>query len=166
MSQDYGIVISQPGQNASTATGNQILMNTANPFVKIDTQNANSFTTVTLSIVTDPPEPGGSHIDTFTTVYQFKHNYTYVPSIETLFVVTSPAPGQTSASYQAYFYDYGVVGSSLTGIDGDAEMYACADTTNVYYIIRKHNGDGASPVLLTGTNLSITTHVFAEDIGV
>jgi hypothetical protein len=159
--QDFGILISQPGQAVSNAPAAKIVMNTAHPFIKIDTQNVAGFQTITLSIVNNPPEPVGPAIDAYTVVYKFKHGYTYIPSLETLFYVTAFAPGMVGG--QTYFQDYGFLGGH-TAFDG-VNMYAIADATWVYIMVDKYN-QGGSPNTLTGTNVTITTHVFVEDIGV
>jgi hypothetical protein len=36
----------------------------------------------------------------------------------------------------------------------------------VYFIVDKYNAGGGSANLLTGTNVTITVHVFLDDIGV
>lgn len=166
--QDYGILVTAPGKDVTTASGGSILMNTTYPFIKIDTQNPAGFQTILLLITTDPPEPvsGTGFADTYTVVYKFKHGYTYVPTVETLFVVTAAAPGQSANSYQAYFYDFGVLATSTSGIAGGAYLYAVADATWVYYVVCKYDQDGVSTTLLTGTNVQITSHVFVDDIGV
>lgn len=161
-SQDFGIIITQPGQSVTNAPASKIAMNTTNPFIKIDTQNPVGFQTLTLSIVTDPPEPSGGATHAYTTVYKFKHGYTYVPSLETLFYVSNFAP--TLHGGQTYFLDFGFLGGQ-TGDDG-AYIRALADATWVYIIVDKFNDGFGSPNVLTGTNISITTHVFVEDIGV
>lgn len=167
MAQDVGILISQPGSNVNTATGAAVLMNTRVPFIKLDTQNPVAFQSILLIITTDPTGPvGPSFADTFTILHKFRHGYAYVPTVETLFYVSSPAPGQTSASYQLYFYDYGTLAGSTAGIFGGAELYCIADATWVYYICRKYNLDGVSPTLLTGANVQISSHIFVDDIGV
>lgn len=160
--QDFGIIITQPGVSVVNAKTSQISMNTSNPFIKLDTQNPKAFQTINLIITTDPPEPPGAGGDTYTVVYQFAHGYKYVPSLETLFNVTSNPPGSTFT--QTYFQDWGQIGAH-TIFDG-VFLYAIADATNVYFIVDKYNAGGGSANLLTGTNITITVHVFVEDIGV
>jgi hypothetical protein len=161
-SQDFGIIITQPGVSVTGAKNSQITMNTSNPFIKLDTQNPKAFQTINLIITTDPPEPVGPATDTYTTVYQFAHGYKYVPSLETLFNVTTAPPGSTFT--QTYFQDWGQIGAH-TFLDG-VFLYAIADATNVYFIVDKYNAGGGSANLLTGTNITITVHVFLDDIGV
>lgn len=159
--QDFGIIISQPGVSVTGAPTSQIVMNTSNPFIKLDTQNPKAFQQISLIITTNPPEPSGAG-DTYTVVYFFVHGYKYVPSLETLYNVTTAPPGTTFS--QTYFQDWGQLGG-MTVADG-AFLYAIADATNVYFIIDKYNAGGGSANLLTGTNVSIGVHVFVDDIGI
>jgi hypothetical protein len=163
MAQDFGVIITQPGASVANAKTAQIALNTSNPFLKIDTQNPVGFQTVTLLITTDPPNPTPGGPDTFTIVYQFKHGYNYVPSLESLVYVKVPPPG---ANYsQTYFQGTGIIGAHSIG--DAAYFYVVADKTNVYFIVDKYDsGSFSSPNLLTGTVLLVTTHVFVEDIGV
>jgi hypothetical protein len=158
MAQDFGILISQPGVSVSNAKTSQIVMNTAHPFIKLDTQNPKAFQNILLLITTDPPEPAPGAA-TYTTVYSFPHGYTYIPSLETLFFVTSPPP--STVTYQTYFQDSGIIGQKT--LADQAKLYAVADAKNVYFIIRKTSGTG-TPNLLTGTTIQIGQHVFLDDI--
>lgn len=160
MAQNVGILISQPGVSVSQATPSQILMNTSNPFIKLDTQVKTSFQTITLLITTNPPEPVSPATDTYTVVYQFNHGYKYVPSIENLFNITTPPP--STVFMQTYFLDSGQI-AGQTVADG-AYIYAIADVNNVYFIVHKFKTTGGSSNLLTGTNISITSHVFVESV--
>lgn len=159
---DFGIIITQPGQSVTNAPTNKILMNTSNPFIKLDTQNPQAFQTITLIITTDPPEPSGAATDAYTVLYKFKHGYKYVPSVEALFYVTTPPPGATFT--QTYFQDFGQIGAH-TFLDA-VFLYAAADATYVYIICDKYNAGGGSANLLTGTNVTITTHTFVDDLGI
>lgn len=161
MAQDFGIIISQPGVSVSNAATSQIVLNTSNPFIKLDTQNPNAFKQISLIITTDPPEPSGAG-NTYTVVGSFAHGYKYVPSIETLFYVTTPPPGTTFT--QTYFQDWGQIAAQT--IADAVFLYAFADKTNVYFIVNKYNAGGGSANLLTGTNISIGVHVFVDDVGV
>jgi hypothetical protein len=160
MSQDYGVFITSPGADASQGSpgvsANKVTMNTTLPFIKIDTTNSVGFQTITLLITTDPPAPVGPATDTYTTLYKFKHGYSYIPSVETLFVVTTPPP--TAAQYQAYSLDTVNLAETCT-------LEALVDATWVYFVAHKYTGFFGD-VVLTGTNVSITCHVFVEDIGV
>jgi hypothetical protein len=158
--QDFGIIISQPGTAVSGAATNQIIMNTSNPFIKLDTQNPKAFQSIFLLITTDPPEPVGPATNTYTTVCSFAHGYKYIPSIETLFNVTVSPPGTTFL--QTYFLDNGQIGG-MTINDG-AFLYAIADSTKVYFIVNKFKGAGGSSNLLTGTTIAITPHVFVDGV--
>lgn len=161
--QDYGIIISQPGVSVGNATGSQITFNTANAMIKLDTQNKAAFQTVTIIITTDPPNPpsSGAGGTTYTTLYKFKHGYSYIPSVEMLCNVTTPPPGVTGT--QTYFQDIGSLGNITPGDDNI--FYSITDATWVYLIVKKFNGGFGTNALLTGTNLVVTTHVFVEDIG-
>lgn len=158
---DFGILISQPGNDALSGAESKITMNTDHPFIKIDTQNNKGFQTITMLITTDPPEPVGTGTR-YTTIYSFDHGYKYIPSIESLVFVSSP-PLATSFT-QTYFQDSGILATH--GVLDQAKLYIVPTATTVYFIIAKTNFGGGSANLLTGTNLQITTHVFVEDIGV
>jgi hypothetical protein len=157
----FGILISQPGTSVTNATPSQILMNTNNPFFMLDTQNPAAFKNISLIITTDPPEPSGAG-NTYTVVGSYKHNYTYTPSVESLFYVTAPPPGTNFC--QTYFQDSGQI-AAQTIADG-AFLYCIADKTYVYFIVNKYNAGGGSANLLTGTNVTIGVHVFVQDVGV
>lgn len=163
MADDIGILISAPGVSAVGAKTASILMDTNHPFIKIDTQNANGLLTITLIITTDPPEPPPTGVPNYTQLYKFKHGYTYVPSLESLFFVSSPPPSPYGNGTQTYFQDSGRLAAAT--IAASATLYAIADNTWVYLYCSKVSFDG-SITLLTGTNVQITTHVFVEDIGV
>lgn len=160
--QDFGIIISPPGIGVSNLTASQSVLNTSYAQLKIDTQNAQGFQTILLLITTDPPEPVGPATDKYTVLYQFKHNYKYVPSLETLFYVSSPPPGATFT--QTYFQDFGQIGAHT--IADAVFLKSVVDATYVYIVVDKQNFGGGSANLLTGTNVQITTHVFVDDIGV
>lgn len=160
MAQDFGIIITQPGTAVANAPTSKVTLNTSNPFIKLDTQNPKAFQSLTLLITTDPPEPVGTATNTYTTVASFAHGYTYYPSIETLFNITTPPPGTTFM--QTYFLDNGQIGG-MTINDG-VFLYALADYTKVYFIINKFKGTGGSSNLLTGTTITITSHVFVDGV--
>jgi hypothetical protein len=161
MADNYGISISGPGSGVAGAKANQLVMNTNNPFLKIDTQNKAGFQTTTLLITTDPPNPPGGGGNTFTQVYKFKHGYKYVPTVEMLCYVTNPPPGVSGT--MTYFQDWGSLGN-ITPADAN-NFYCVADTTYVYFIIHKYNNAGiGTNALLTGTNLTVTTHVFVTEV--
>lgn len=160
---DYGIVITAPGTDVSGAPTSQVVMDTSKPFLKIDTQTATGFQTLTLLITTNPPEPVNPATDTYTVVYKFAHGYKYVPSVETLFNIISPPPGAVFS--QTYFQDSGIIGAH-TASDA-ASLYVVTDATYVYFIIDKFNDQSGigQANLLTGTTINITTHVFVDDTG-
>lgn len=154
---DYGIRTSIPGTGVFDTDGPKINFDTSKPFIKIDTQNDEGFKTITLSIVTDPPE------NATTILHQFAHGYDYAPSIEVLFYVSNkPA---LAVAYQEYFQDSGLL-SQRTAFDA-AVLFAVADATNVYIVCAKYkDAVFGLPNVLSGANIDITTHVFVEDIGV
>lgn len=160
--QDYGLIISQPGVSVTNATPSQITFNSANALIKIDTQNKAGFQTIELIITTDPPNPSGVLTYRYTTLYQFAHGYKYIPSVEALFYVQSFPPSASGG--QTYFQDSGTLGFDTN--NATASLYAIADATNVYIIVAKQNSPTSSSILLTGTNVLISTHVFVDDIGV
>ncbi len=161
--EDYGILISTPGISAVGARNNQILMNTRNPFFKIDTQNTAGVQTMLLLITTDPPEPAVGN-QNYTVVAQYKHNYTYPPMIETLYVMVTPPAG--APAYQQYALSstnsLGILLAQQNPSD-TVYLYAVADATNVYYIVHRSLIIGI-PTVLTGTTLRITTRVYVEDV--
>lgn len=159
-SNGYAVVITQPGVAVAGASANQFAFNSAYPQMKLDTQNAAGFQTILLQIVNDPPEPTTPGTTRYTTLYKFKHGYTYVPSVETLFNVTSPPPGTNF--YQQLFQDYGILAQQ--DVSDYVYLYAVADATYVYYIVGKI-ASLSHFNLLTGTNIQITSHVFVNDIG-
>lgn len=158
--QDFGIIITQPGIAVAGAPTSNIILNTSNPFIKLDTQNPKAFQSYLLLLTTDPPEPVGPATNTYTTVAFFAHGYKYVPSIETLFNITSPPPG--TLFMQNYYLDSGQIGG-MTINDG-VFLYAITDQTNVYFIVNKFKTIGGSSNLLTGTTVTITIHVFVDDV--
>jgi hypothetical protein len=161
MVEDYGILITAPGSDVVGSPVTKEILNTSKPFIKIDTQNRVAFQTLTLLITTNPPEPTLPAFHRYTTLYQFPHGYKYVPSIESLFYVSTPPP--STFVTQTYFQDMGQI-AGQTIADG-AFLYAVADATNVYIICDKYNAGGGSANLLTGTNVQITIHVFVESVG-
>ena len=162
MADNFGILVTQPGISTTNAPANKVLLNTKNPFIKIDTQNTAGFTTILLIIVTEPPEPVPNGT-TNTTLYKFKHNYTYVPSIESLFYVTVPPVAPYNNGTQLYFQDSGQIGAASVG--ALASLRAITDATYIYIICSKQSFDG-SKTNLSGTSVQITVHVFVDDIGV
>lgn len=162
MADDYGILISGPGNSVSGAKLGQLVMDSGNPFLKIDTQNAVGFQTITLLITNDPPEPPSTGGNTFTTVYKFKHGYTYIPTVEMLCFVQNISP--SIHGVMPYFQDWGFLGGST--VNDQVTFYAVADATWVYLILEKSNFGGGSANNMSGTTLVVTTHVFVEDLGV
>lgn len=159
---DFGIKITVPGSDVYNAKTQYVSLDTTKPMFKIDTQTGKGFISLTLIIVTDPPEPVGPATDKYTVLYQFAHTYKYVPSLESLFYVTTPPPG--AAFTQTYFQDFGQVGAHT--VADAVYLFAVADNTNVYIICDKYNAGGGLANLLTGTNVDITLHTFVDDIGV
>lgn len=163
MAEDFGILITQPGADASqNPTANKTTLNTKYAQLKIDTTNPAGFQTLTLSIINDPPEPPTTG-HKYTVIYKYKHGYTYMPAIETLFHVTTPPP---STSYTTpYFLDWTSLAAKT--VDDYAGLYAVADDTWVYYIVDKWKQPGfPQSNLLTGCNIDITTHCFLDGVGV
>lgn len=162
MDNNFGVKISLPGTNVLTTTGANVIFNTKDPFIKIDTTNPVGFQTILLQIITDPPEPvGPSWNNTYSVVYKFAHGYKYTPSLETLFFLSNPPPGAVFT--QTYYQDVGQI-AQQTASDG-ALLYAVVDATNVYFIVEKFNDSGlGSANLLTGTVAEITCHVFVDDL--
>lgn len=162
MDNNYGIKITAPGTNVNFASGQDVVFNSKNPLLKIDSQNTKGFQTVNLTIVNDPPEPTApSYTDTYTVVYKFAHGYTYTPSVETLYVLITPTGGAYSF-HQDYFLDFGIIASSA--YDNFAAIYTVVDSTNVYYVVWKQNGGSGGTNTLSGAYLKITSHVFVDDL--
>lgn len=165
MAEDVGIIITQPGTDATqNPLASKTTLNTKYAQLKIDTTNAAGFQTLTLSIINDPPEPVLPAFHKYTVIYKYRHNYTYKPAIETLFNITTPPP---ATSYSTpYFLDWTSLAAKT--VSDYAGLYAVADDTWVYYIVDKWNdGSGiGSTNLLTGCNINITTHCFLDGVGV
>ena len=161
MAQDYGIFITQPGTDVKSAKTNQVAMNTSNPFIKIDTQTSTGFQTILLLITNDPPEPAAGNTN-YLVIYKFAHGYKYTPAVETLYNITNP--GASTANAQIYFQDSGQI--SAHTFDDYANIYTVTDATFVYFVVSKYLGNIApgQPNLLTGTNIQITCHVFADGV--
>lgn len=157
---DYGIKVSTPGNNALTS--GTLTLNTKYAHLKIDTQLATGFQTILLLITNDTPEPTKPPYYTYTVLYQFKHGYTYIPAMEHLFNVSTPPP--STRLYQKYFQDSGVLGAMTA--DDSVTLYALADKMYVYFVVEKFNDGAGSANLLTGTNVKITSHIFAQDVGI
>lgn len=163
MSQDYGINISLPGANATTADIQNLVMNSNYPFYKIDTQNKNGFRTTFLNFLNDPPEDTTGAYK-FTVVYSYPHNYKYIPAIQSLFYAKVPPSG--TGFTQNYFFDQGTI-ASHTAFD-EAFFFCYADATNVYFVIRKYqdHANGGLPNNLSGAFYQITVYNPVEDVGV
>lgn len=163
MGDAFGIFISQPGVSVHDAKPGQVVLDTSHPFIKIDTQNTAGLQTITMLITNDPPEPVSPAKHRYTTIYSYKHNYAYVPAVESLINVVTPPPGMPN--FNPYFMDIALIASQ--SFDDGATFYVVADKTNIYFIIDKYNEQSGlgSPNLLTGTNLTVTVHCFVEDIG-
>lgn len=159
MAQDYGVVISGPGNSVNGAKIGQLVMNTSNPFLKIDTQNPVGFQTINLLITTDPPAPalGGN---SFVILHKFEHEYDYAPGTEMLCFVQSAPP--SSVDNMAYFQDWGIVGQNSDQAAGI--VYCISDAEWVYIMCKKQSGFTSPNILLTGTNLLISIHVFVENV--
>ena len=159
MNPDYGMKISLPGQNVLSTLPSNIVFNTKNPFIKIDTQKSTGFQTIMLSFINDPPEilTGG---DTYTTIFKFAHGYDYAPSIETLFYVSVAPPN--GAFYQNYFLDSGIIASQ--GFTATAYLYSIYDSKNIYFIVHKFNLGFGANTQLTGAVVEITVNVFVDDL--
>jgi hypothetical protein len=157
-----GIWISAPGNSVYNANPSQLIMNTANPFLKLDTQNPAGFDTFELLINTDPPEPSGPSWDsTYTIIHSYPHTYKYIPTIEMLCLVQNPPPSAPSG-LPVIAQDFIMIDSQSQ--DDGVIFYAIADATDVYLIIKKYNDGSGSANLLTGTNLLVSVHVFVEDL--
>lgn len=162
MSTNYGILISAPGADITSASAAQQLFNSGNPFLKIDTQNPTGFQTMLLLITTEPPYPAVGN-DGYTVVAKYKHGYTYPPALTSLFYVVSTA-------VTGYYQQYAMSTTSTTGITlsavdpGDMTfLYAVADATYVYYIVHREYYIGTA-MPISGTTVRITTQIYVEDV--
>lgn len=112
------ITVVTSGANINTTNPNEIIMNSSDPFTKLDTTNIASFQTINLLFNHEPPEPTLINPYTNTLVYQFPHNYSYTP--RSWMMWQNPAP-----SYPA-----------LPGVGGSAYTYnAFGDDTSCQNII-------------------------------
>lgn len=158
---DYGIRVSLEDQNVFEATGQELILSTANPFAKLDTTNDVSFQNVLLTFLTNPPEPSvGTELTT--TVHSFAHGYTYIPSAWHLVTIVTPKSG--TSFDQDYFQDSGVIAQN-TAFDG-VTFFVEVDATMVYYKVTKFldTGSGGSANDITGMQLRIRSYVFVEGV--
>jgi hypothetical protein len=163
---DYGIRVSEQSESANNASDAKLFMTTKYPFAKLDTQKTESFQTINLTFLNDPPEPAGTpgneNLDTL--VYSFTHGYSYVPMIWTLgYVLVAPA---ASSYTDRYFQDSALLASN-GGFDG-ATFYTTFDASKVYFYVRKYkdNAFGGLANNLLATQLQLRTFVFVEELDV
>jgi len=157
---DVGLKISITDVDATTATGQDILMNFSNPFMLLDSQKPVSFQNIDITFLNDPPNPDGiSNFTQDTTIYTFAHGYTYIPATWLLFL---------NANNPTFKYGYaGGLIASEGAVSGGLLLYK-VDATNVYIIVRKffQTGFGILPTSIVGKNVKLRLYVFANDIGV
>jgi len=159
----FGLKISVPGVEVNNAKNNQLVLNSKYPFIKLDTQSTVAFQTINLVFFKDTPEPvGPSWLDTYTTVYQFKHGLNYTPKVWALFQVVTPPVG--THFYQAYFHEAGVIGAHT--VDDEVSMYYTVDNQNVNIVVDKFNDGLGNANNLIGTVMKITMFVFVDDFTV
>lgn len=155
---NYGIRVSEPGVNALSSTAPEdFLMDTQNPFMKIDSTNSNAFKTITLTFNNDPPNPGaGGTLKT--KVYSFAHGYDYIPRFWALMFNQTPP---TVSAYAEYSYaDWALVGQNTIG---DMAWLSCdADATNINFYITKYYTMTA--VNLIGCVLLLRCYEFVDGV--
>lgn len=181
-----------PGANIQNPSIGNSIMDSTIPYTKLDTQNIASFQTIALLFNNEPPQPPSSAPFTAQTlVYQFKHGYSYIPSIWLMWQNDSPEfPSAPSSGNSATtFYPFGDDTASFSlvkGDDGDqgtlastqyntgtstvittaADLCVTVDTSNVNIYILKTTvatvGGNVIPLYLAGVTLNIRCYVFAE----
>lgn len=145
---DYGLKISLPGYDVSTATPEQCSVHSGYTSPKIDTSqgdaldntNPQHYGTVTVTFVNSPPS------GTDTVLFTIPHNYGYIPSFlgNATFIDGAVESGGLMPLY--------VTGSTLW-------FYMKADASNVYVMTYYDNAYGS----LSGTALYVSYMVFAEE---
>lgn len=150
---DYGMKTSKKGESALSTDYANILMSTRFPFAKIDQTMSNSFRTTHLTFLNNTANGVNTEI------YRFAHGYDYTPQMWGLWEITW-GPGVPSSWYT--FNGYGTVSSS-TGMPYAYVSYGI-DDTYVYLYAGWYDPFGLSPVDLTGTTLTLTTYIFADDL--
>lgn len=158
---DFGAKASLPNSSITSTKASNLVLNSKYPYFKIDTQNTKALQYINLLFSNDPPEPTGGNFVTYTTVYSFVHGYSYIPAVEVEFFISAP----TSATYQLYFLDSGIV--SKTSVSTVATLYSLTDATNVYFIVQKTGNTVPGEVNnLSGLSIQATVHVSVEDVGI
>jgi len=171
------IQVSSNGVNLKNANTNQTTFSDKYPFHKLDKLNQVSFQTITIQFFNEPPNPNGTTVFTQTTqVYKFAHGYSYIPTIWSLFEVTSftgsAAATSTSFVSQPDYYNqgYGVIMLTTDTGANAAFLQVQADATNVYVnVIKAYDTVDESPLYppnIIGTIIKLRVYVFVEDLGV
>lgn len=183
------ITIVTPGSNLQTAVGSSVLFSSKNPFTKLDTTNMVSFQTLSILFSSEPTQPTPSILTETTQIYQFVHNYTYIPATwmtwqnsSPEYPPTPPAMGDFATTFPAFGDDSFASGASASNtpvateyynIDGtislpvtNASLSCTVDDTNVYLSIVKTANDLISgaviPLYLAGVTLNVRIYCFVE----
>lgn len=146
---DYGIAVSKEGKSALTSNTYDLLMNTKNPFAKIDPTNLESFRTTTVTFLTDTPD------NVKTQIASFAHGYDYMPQVWGIWNVTW-SPSLTGLTQNGY--------GSLTNTSGlpQSTLSYEADDTNIYLFLYK-GWEVLNPTNAIGTIATLTTYIFVDD---
>ena len=151
---NYGIKVSKKGKSVIKTTDMQdIIMSTRFPFAKIDQTNSESFKTISVSFLSNPP------LGVETEIYSFDHGYTYLPQGWGLWNVEYPV----SATFIQY--DQGL-GGYISGSGFGAPIFILTYKvfeTSVKLYIEAYNGI-PDPINLIGVVAKLTFYVFADDL--
>lgn len=165
---NHGLLVTKPGVNQGTAGRFDYLINSIDPMIKLDATKSISFQNISLTFLSDPPEPPGI-AELSTVVYSFDSTYGYVTRMWALAQVVT-APTAAPAFYQQYFQTIGVI-SSNTAFDYAALQIETAPYDGakmpIELRIRKYK-DTASGGLannLAGCKILVRVYVFVDGLG-
>lgn len=154
------ILISQNGTDVRNATNAQLLFTTQYAFMKLDTQNSNSFVNIQLTFTQDVPYSAG--FTTKTLVVSLPHGYTYIPQTWIMYQ-NSGAPGGSSG------FTYGYEDSVIVANDvaDGSYLHIEVDATNVYfYVIKQAVGFVPSNASVNGFVLKFRLYVAVDGVGI
>lgn len=149
------ISVVKSGANIQNPTPQETILNSTQPFTKLDTQNIVSFQTISILFNSEPPQPPiTAPFTTDTIIYQFEHGYTYVPSVWVQWQNQSPAfpdsPGTGASATTFYPFGDDTIGPKLLGLTQQGE------TNDVSTLAFVTFGFGTGAAIATGADLYVT----------
>lgn len=155
---DIGIKISRKNTDVNSAGLTDLLLSSKYPFTKIDTQNTNSFITVSLTFINEPPETMGT--STITKVYSLTHSYNYKPQFwATVYHAINP----TVWLQGTFWGDYdNVIPLRLVSAFDEADIFFRATESTIDVYVIKNNDSMSIPVV--GITVDIGFYVFVDGI--